>query len=65
MISTNMDTKPKKRYEAVNLDPAVVQAVRVRAAELKSNIKTLFEEAVRIAGKTDRRFRFDEPRGKR
>lgn len=64
-MATKMATKQPRRYETVQLDPIIVQAIRVRAAELKSNIKALIEEAVAIAGKTDPRFRFDEQRGKR
>ena len=57
--------KRKNPQAMVQLDPEVVQRIRVRAAELQTTIKALFHDAVRIAGKTDPRFRFDEPRGKR
>lgn len=46
----------------MKLDPVVVHQLKIAAAYAKSTVKALVEDAIRIAGKTDRRFRFDEPR---
>lgn len=56
--------KPFPKYANVLMDPAIVQHIRELAARERGSIKALIEEAVRIAGKTDPRFRFQEQRAK-
>lgn len=63
-LDTVMPTKQPRRYEPVQLDPDVVQQIRERAAKLKLSMKAVVQGAL-FAPKTDPRFRFEEPRGKR
>ena len=45
---------------AVKIDPAIKFKLKIVAAQSATSIKQLVEDALRIAGKTDPRFRFED-----